>query len=717
VVNLTKKAVEQAFDLIVAQKKNATKRPQQVKLSQEIAASIKNRQNFLGQGSTGIGKTYAYLVPIILSGEWTLISTATKHLSTQIVEKDLAFLSEIFPDVSFAEMKGARNYFCPAKAQEALSEFNSSIFNAEGEMLDAEKYDEYLSGGKLDDYTLAMLWVLKHTGGSFNYISQCPHKLKPDQEQSLTASSMGCALKVGDQNIKGKTTHAKADANKSKSCSFALEFKCPLANAINDAASAKILVTTHANVASWINNEESMGVLSGVNDKNRPIWVADEAHELEGVLENCWSTTLSKVNINECVTRIEKQNTIKQSPISAGTIKTIRSHCESLLKEVELSFKKHYKPTGGSNYGEKTVTIKELDQGIVDQINELLSILELQENLLRECISNNSIPSNLGKNLLSEISRFKELLCGAKYMSTEESPRVLYLTQSVEKRKEEYAVKNFPLNIARDLSDSMREMNLIALSATMKVNDSFDPIASNLGYKFSGTPFRSFDAGTVFDYRKQGILYVPDQDDCPNPKTNRDEHLEHFMQTSAELIEQAKGGALCLLTTIREAKTCAEYLRETLTGDIEVLSFDDTTNLEELVENFRGRKNSVLVGTRGFFQGLDLPGQTLRLVLINKIPFAPPSPITQEREKLLKQQGENSFMQVSVVPAAQLLAQAAGRLIRNVDDRGIVAVFDPRIKTTGWGRVILNSLPPFYRISSLDVLFKSAKGLGKLSSE
>jgi ATP-dependent DNA helicase DinG len=270
---------------------------------------------------------------------------------------------------------------------------------------------------------------------------------------------------------------------------------------------------------------------------------------------------------------------------------------------------------------------------------------------------------------------------------------------------EEVSLNSIPLEIGSELQCSLGVMNLFAISATLTYNRSFDAIANALGFADSDTPFSSFDAGTVFDYRRQGILYVPRDGEMPEPTPeNRDRHFEEFLRRAEDLILCANGGALVLLATKRECKLVGEYLASALPDSIRVFAAGEHQNKSKLIYDFEQDDRSVLVGTRGFFQGIDIPGASLRLVIVNKIPFLPPSLLDSKRMEFLKSKNMNGFDMVCVAPTANLLAQAAGRLIRHSGDKGVVAVFDTRLNTKRYGKSIVNTMPPFHRVYNYEVV-------------
>lgn len=228
----------------------------------------------------------------------------------------------------------------------------------------------------------------------------------------------------------------------------------------------------------------------------------------------------------------------------------------------------------------------------------------------------------------------------------------------------------------------------VMTSATMTVGGEFGHFSRSVGLGPGG--FDELDVGSPFDYAKQGILYVAR--DLPPP--GRDGTDERILERIAELVVASNGGVLGLFTSHRAAGRAAEYVRERTSTPV-LLQGED--QLGRLQEQFREDFEASLFGTRSLWQGIDVPGESCRLVVIDRIPFPrPDDPVSSARSEQVAARGGNPFMEVSVADAALALAQGAGRLIRRVQDRGVVAILDPRIRTARYGPVLAQSLPRFW---------------------
>lgn len=268
-----------------------------------------------------------------------------------------------------------------------------------------------------------------------------------------------------------------------------------------------------------------------------------------------------------------------------------------------------------------------------------------------------------------------------------------------------------PLDVAGPIAKEIfSERAAVLTSATLEVGGSFQPMAYQVGFAFPDQgPWEGIDVGSPFDYPKQGILYVGR--DLPPP--GRDGQSEDALEQMVELIRASDGGALGLFSSRRGAEAAAEYFRRHL--DVPVLCQGED-QLSTLVDAFKNDDRACLVGTLSLWQGIDIPGRACRLVLIDRIPFPrPDDPVSQARTEQVGRRGGNGFMQVSATHAAVLLAQASGRLLRSTSDRGVVAVFDSRIVTKGYGGFLRAGMPPMWPTSDLDLtknsLARLAQGL------
>jgi ATP-dependent DNA helicase DinG len=269
-----------------------------------------------------------------------------------------------------------------------------------------------------------------------------------------------------------------------------------------------------------------------------------------------------------------------------------------------------------------------------------------------------------------------------------------------------------PLSVAGRLREGLfADHTVILTSATLAIGSAFEPAAAGLGLVGPGAPsWTGVDVGSPFEYPKQGILYVAKH----LPKPGRGTSPEALDELE-KLIRASGGGALCLFSSRRAAEDAAEALRPRL--DMSILCQGDST-MTALVKQFADEPDTCLFGTMSLWQGVDVPGTSCRLVVIDRIPFPrPDDPLMTARSRAVAQAGGNGFMSVSATHAAIRLAQGAGRLIRTTTDRGVVAVLDSRLSTERYGGFLRAALPPFWPTTDPAIALAALERLAKESRQ
>jgi ATP-dependent DNA helicase DinG len=275
------------------------------------------------------------------------------------------------------------------------------------------------------------------------------------------------------------------------------------------------------------------------------------------------------------------------------------------------------------------------------------------------------------------------------HASESDRAEVVWLDAGTDRRPPTLRVA--PLTVSGMLRDKLfGERTVILTSATLALGGTFDALAAQWGLG-DGKGWQGIDVGSPFDHPRAGILYVAKH----LPQPGRDGLPQQYLDEITELIEAAGGRTLGLFSSMRAAKAATEALRERL--DVPLLcQGDDSTML--LVKQFAEDEPTCLFGTLSLWQGVDVPGPSLRLVIIDRVPFPrPDDPLTSARQRHVAARGGNGFMAVAANHAALLLAQGAGRLLRAQDDKGVIAVLDPRLATARYSGFLLGSLPPFWR--------------------
>jgi ATP-dependent DNA helicase DinG len=280
-----------------------------------------------------------------------------------------------------------------------------------------------------------------------------------------------------------------------------------------------------------------------------------------------------------------------------------------------------------------------------------------------------------------------------------------------------------PLSVSHVLRSNLLTQNpVIATSATLTVGNNFDAMARSIGFvvgsdadeeikpgEIDPANLQMLDVGSPFDFANQGVLYMPKH----LPEPGRDGPSQEVLDELGELIDAAGGRTLALFSSWRGVEAADAHLRKVLVDlPISIITQKRGDAVGPLVERFAKDETSILLGTMSLWQGVDVPGNSCILVAIDRIPFPrPDEPVMSARSSLADASGGSGFMQVSVPRAALLLAQGTGRLIRSIDDRGVVAILDSRIVTKRYGNVLLNSMPPLWRTSDGAIVRDSLKRL------
>ena len=286
-----------------------------------------------------------------------------------------------------------------------------------------------------------------------------------------------------------------------------------------------------------------------------------------------------------------------------------------------------------------------------------------------------------------------------------------------------------PLSVSNVLRENMlRQTPVIATSATLTVGGGFDAMAKQIGFitgdesdeepeedLIDPANVQMLDVGSPFNFAEQGMLYLPKH----LPEPGRDGLAPEVLEHLGELIDAAGGRTLALFSSWRGVEAADAHLRNVLSErPIRIITQKRGDAVAPLVEKFASDETSVLLGTMSLWQGVDVPGAACTLVAIDRIPFPrPDDPVMSARSAEADAAGGSGFMQVSLPRAALLLAQGTGRLIRSVDDRGVVAILDSRIVNKRYGSVLLNSIPPLWRTSDPQVVRDSLKRLANSLSE
>ena len=657
-----RKALDAAVDAIGGQPREG-----QIAMAEAVANALSDRHHLLVQAGTGTGKSLAYLVPALVHGKKVLVATATLALQRQLVERDLprikgALEKELGRELTFAVYKGVGNYLC-------LQKMNSTEADPDGEVL--------LEIGTLEkDAKRLRAWA--ETPGVSGDRDDAP-----DVDRRVWYAN----------SVSGRECLGKDD------CAYGSQ--CFAVNAKAKAQTADVVVTNHTLLAIEI--VDSHPILP-----ERDAVILDEAHEFMDRTTQAVTEELTVARVERAAKMAKKHLPGKASDAFAKAADNFADALNDFATDVRND------PTKAGRLPELPAQleapirkVKEASAAVVALINADSDVIDPDSMAERARVkgATNEVQQTATKML--KPSRHQ-------VMWFEPTFSTLYLA---------------PLSVSQVLrANLLTDTPVIATSATLSVGKSFDAIAKSIGFVVGGSDdedsedefeageidpanVQMLDVGSPFDFAKQGALYLPKH----IPEPGRDGPSKEALTELAELIDAAGGRTLALFSSWRGVEMADEYLRKVLAElEIPIITQKRGDSVGTLVERFAKDPKSILLGTISLWQGIDVPGPSCTLVAIDRIPFPrPDEPVMSARAAEADAAGGSGFMQVSLPRAALLLAQGTGRLIRSVDDRGVVAILDSRIVTKRYGSVLLNSMPPFWRTSDGAVIRDSLKRLNK----
>ena len=657
-----RKALDAAVDAIGGQPREG-----QIAMAEAVANALSDLHHLLVQAGTGTGKSLAYLVPALVHGKKVLVATATLALQRQLVERDLprikgALEKELGRELTFAVYKGVGNYLC-------LQKMNSAEADPDGEVL--------LEIGTLEkDAKRLRAWA--ETPGVSGDRDDAP-----DVDRRVWYAN----------SVSGRECLGKDD------CAYGSQ--CFAVNAKAKAQTADVVVTNHTLLAIEI--VDSHPILP-----ERDAVILDEAHEFMDRTTQAVTEELTVARVERAAKMAKKHLPGKASDAFAKAADNFADALNDFATDVRND------PTKAGRLPELPAQleapirkVKEASAAVVALINADSDVIDQDSMAERARVkgATNEVQQTATKML--KPSRHQ-------VMWFEPTFSTLYLA---------------PLSVSQVLrANLLTDTPVIATSATLSVGKSFDAIAKSIGFVVGGSDdedsedefeageidpanVQMLDVGSPFDFAKQGALYLPKH----IPEPGRDGPSKEALTELAELIDAAGGRTLALFSSWRGVEMADEYLRKVLAElEIPIITQKRGDSVGTLVERFAKDPKSILLGTISLWQGIDVPGPSCTLVAIDRIPFPrPDEPVMSARAAEADAAGGSGFMQVSLPRAALLLAQGTGRLIRSVDDRGVVAILDSRIVTKRYGSVLLNSMPPFWRTSDGAVIRDSLKRLNK----
>ncbi|HEY1968270.1 MAG TPA: ATP-dependent DNA helicase [Pseudonocardia sp.] len=637
-----------------------------------VREALLSGEHLAVQAGTGTGKSLAYLVPSIrhaIANDTTVvISTATIALQRQLVDRDLPRLAEALEPVlgrrpTFAILKGRRNYLC--------------LHRLAGP--DEVEPDEQL----FDPFAVSAL------GRQMKRLHEWAERTDSGDRDELVPG-------VPDSAWRQVSVTARECLGVSR-CPVGTD--CFAERARHEAGRADVVVTNHALLA--IDALESRAVLP-----EHDVVVVDEAHDL-----------------------VDRVTGVATAELTASMVAAASRRCGKLVDQAVADRLNEAAEGLGlvladAPLGRWETKLPTPVAGALASVRDAVSACRSGLGSERREDPEHATQRKLALALLDEVGETAARLLAA---FVEEDPAkrydVVWLAEQGPDGARGQVLRVAPLSVGGLLRERLFGSRTVVLtSATLTLGGSFDALARQWGLppedsltgaaeadaqrpdKADPVPdpdrprWAGLDVGSPFEHQRAGILYVAKR--LPTP--GRDGLPPAYLDEIADLVSASGGGALGLFSSMRAAKQATEALRPRLEQPI-LCQGDDATGL--LVKRFAEDDATCLFGTLSLWQGVDVPGRSLRLVLIDRIPFPrPDDPLVAARQRAVDSRGGNGFLTVSATHAALLLAQGAGRLLRGMDDRGVVAILDPRLATARYGGFLRASLPPFWPTTDPEVV-------------
>ncbi len=649
----------------------------QLQMAQAVEQALEEKRHLIVEAGTGTGKTLAYLLPVIRSGKRVIISTGTKNLQEQLFYKDVPFLEQALSagpsssdsKLSVCYMKGRNNYLCRKKLYDLTDQ-------------------PVLSGlEEIEQYRAIAAWEKVTSTGDRAELAELP-------EASLLWHKLD----------------ARADTCSGQKCSQ--WERCFITEMRRKAMESDIIIVNHhlffADLAIKLQADGAPD--AGILPEAAAV-IFDEAHELEDVAGNYFGISVSNLRVDELARDVEyslQQNRMLSASLS-GALGSLRERSQlffSLLPAGDGRFAFESRREFLEENGDEFVA---LNQALARLAGELEGVQQKPEEVFSFVRRAQEIQVQLSYALEAEDRNtvFWIERRGRQFSSRRDSSTSFRAGSTTEKSREQGRQHVFVQATPIDVGPILRECLwsklecAVLTSATLAVGGGFEYIRKRLGFEHS----RDLVLPSHFDYQSQSLLYVPP--DLPDARTPQ------FTVKAAErirkLLEITRGRAFVLFTSYAQMND----IYQRLLGEIEfpLLRQGDAPK-SALLEEFRLTPNAVLFATSSFWQGVDVQGEQLSCVIIDRLPFAVPTdPVVAARVKAIDAEGGNAFFQYQVPAAVITLKQGFGRLIRSLHDRGLLVLLDNRILKKQYGRVFIDSLPNYKRTTDMAVV-ESFFGVG-----
>lgn len=694
-VETSQQAALALLDEVVSGHANAEDRPQQHEMARLVADAVATGEPLIVQAGTGTGKSLAYLCAAVGTKSSVVVSTATRQLSDQLVSSDVPLVAEAVKslqgrDLTAVSLKGRANYLCLAKVDE-LNRLEARANEVAPPVEDTAELDLGIEVPTPEPVEVEQ--PRKPTSADLRALNDllkwaATNPASGDRVDAPSAPDRAWAQVSTDT----------AGCPGARICAFGDD--CLAERARARARAADVVVVNHALLAQDLISPNPLF-------EDRDLIVIDEVHELQDYLSSAWGAEIFAGSVDRVMTNAarrvpkSKQSVVDKSFAAVGDA--------AIVAQELMGFPaKRWE-------GELPPSLAGPLESLERRAGELANAFD---DIVREAGSDGGDTNTAA--LQSARGQLQDLAVALNLVRTPNDAFVRW--SAIDRDGGASVLRAAPLTVGRTFRARVGTRSIVATSATACVAGDFEPLAESMGLvnppaqtpdgEPLPTTWKGVDVGSPFDYEKQAILYIPD--DIPEPVgKERADHTAAVLDELTELVAAAGGRTLALFTTTAAARNAADHLRQKTKH---VILEHGELPPAVLAQEFADDETSVLCATMGMWAGLNVVGAACSLVVIDKIPFAPmDDPLSAARRANVDAKGGNGFKEVFVNHAALMLTQGAGRLVRHRDDRGVVAILDPRIHTRGYGQLIVRTLPPMWRTTDRDLVLAALRRLANPS--